>query len=249
MPNNIVITGGTSGIGIEVAKSLILKGCSVYIVGRDREKFSSSIYSWCSERGVPELCNWIQHDFLQPGNTLKDELKKIPVLSGYVNCAGILNVSPLKLQKVDDIIDVINVNLVAPVLFTRELLKFNLIGRNASLVYISSINGVKVGSKAHTVYSATKAGIGGFVMSLANELSSLGIRVNAIAPGSVLTPMLEKTKRSIGETAFVSYAQKYPLGMGTPMSLVPLINFLLDHSSSAWITGQNFVVDGGYSLN
>ena len=142
-----------------------------------------------------------------------------------------------------------NINLLSPILFTRELLKANRILKGGSIVYLSSISGTKIGSKGHAIYSATKGGINGLVLSLANELSSLGIRVNAISPGTVDTPMLEKTKSFIGDEAVNKYLSHYPLGAGTTNSLIPLIHLLIDNEASSWITGQNFVVDGGYTLN
>jgi NAD(P)-dependent dehydrogenase (short-subunit alcohol dehydrogenase family) len=128
-------------------------------------------------------------------------------------------------------------------------LKSKRIAKGGSIVYMSSINGLKVGSKAHSVYSATKAGIAGFAMSLANEVANIEIRVNTVAPGTVQTSMLEKTAGLIGDESFKNYLKQYPLGIGSPSSLVPLIIFLLDKNSSSWITGQSFIVDGGYTLN
>ena len=84
-----------------------------------------------------------------------------------------------------NIIETFNVNLLSPIILTRELLRSNKISKGGAIIYLSSINGIKVGTKAHTCYSATKAGIAGFVMSLANELSTSGIRVNAVAPAAI----------------------------------------------------------------
>lgn len=249
MGENIVVTGATSGIGLELAKNLILQGHTVYAVGRNFEKFSSTIYQWALFNGFNNSVNWIYCDFSRPTTNFEDEVVKIPIISGFVNCAGVLPVAPLKLQNVEDIVEAININLVSPILFTRALLKNKRISNNAAIVFISSINGVKVGSKAHSIYSASKAGIVGLVMSLANELANLGIRVNSISPGTVESPMYEKTKMLLGEEQFTNYLAKYPLGIGTANSLIPLINFLLNKKSSGWITGQNFVIDGGFTLN
>jgi NAD(P)-dependent dehydrogenase (short-subunit alcohol dehydrogenase family) len=249
MAESILISGATSGIGLELAKSLILRGKSILAVGRDRERFLKSIYAWSVENSCSDLCHWIEFDFSDPAHFISGEFAKVPLISGFVNCAGVLPIAPLKLQTSADIIEAVNVNLLAPILFTRELLKSARVVRGGSIVYLSSVNGLKVGSKAHACYSATKAGISGFVMSLANELSSLGIRVNAVAPATVDTPMLTKTKALMGEANFLAYAEKYPLGIGSPSSLVPLIEFLLDEKLSPWITGQTFVADGGFTLN
>jgi NAD(P)-dependent dehydrogenase (short-subunit alcohol dehydrogenase family) len=249
MIDPILISGATSGIGLELAKSLISKGRLIITVGRNYDKFLNTIYAWSVENNCSDLCRWIEFDFSNTTGFLQSEFDKVPQLSGFVNCAGVLPISPLKLQKSADIIEVFNINLVSPVLLTRELLRSKKIVKNSSVVFISSINGLKVGSKAHACYSATKAGISGFVMSLANEVSTQGIRVNAIAPATVDTPMLSKTRGLIGEERFNAYMNQYPLGIGSPFSIIPLIEFLLDETSSKWITGQTLVVDGGFTLN
>jgi NAD(P)-dependent dehydrogenase (short-subunit alcohol dehydrogenase family) len=236
-------------MGLELAKSLISKGRLIIAVGRNYEKYLSTIYAWSIENNSSDLCRWVELDFSNTTDFSQNEFDKVPQLSGFVNCAGVLPISPLKLQKSSDIVEAFNINLVSPILLTRELLRSKKIVKNGSLVFMSSKNGLKVGSKAHACYSATKAGISGFVMSLANEVSTQGIRVNAVAPATVDTPMLSKTRGLIGEEKFNAYMNQYPLGMGSPFSVIPLIEFLLDETSSKWITGQTLVVDGGFTLN
>lgn len=249
MPKNIILTGSTSGIGLELAKNLILHGNIVHIIGRNFEKYSSTIHKWCIDQGKTDFCSWTYYDFSDGSKDFSEEINELPKCSGFVNSAGLLPISPLKFQDPKDIHDTIFVNLLSPILFTRELIRLNKIEKGGSMVFLSSINGTKVGTKAHAVYSATKGGIAGFVMSLANEVSSLGIRVNSVAPGSVDSPMLDKTKNLMGQKSFDNYINQYPLGMGSPTSIVSLIDFLLNNELSSWITGQNIVVDGGFTLN
>ena len=249
MPNNIIVTGATSGIGFALTKSLIQKGHTVYAIGRNFEKFLTTISDWCEHRGLLDSIKWISCDFSDLEGISQTQLEDLPKVAGYVNCAGVLPISPLKIQSNNDIKEAMYVNLLAPMLLTKGLLKSNKILKGGSLVYISSINGTKVGSKAHAVYSASKGGILGLVMSLANELSTKEIRVNAIAPGTVETPMLEKVRTILGSEGTTKYLNQFPLGVGSPNSVVSLVEFLLDKEKSSWITGQNFVVDGGYTLN
>jgi NAD(P)-dependent dehydrogenase (short-subunit alcohol dehydrogenase family) len=127
------------------------------------------------------------------------------------------------------------------------LLKNKLINKNASLVFISSINGTTVGSKAHTIYAASKGGINGFVMALANEISKQGIRVNAIAPGMLKTNLMEGVKLIVSSDNLDEHLADYPLGIGAPKDVASLSMFLLSDQSS-WMTGQTIVIDGGYSI-
>jgi NAD(P)-dependent dehydrogenase (short-subunit alcohol dehydrogenase family) len=249
MPKRVLITGATSGIGLSLAKSYISSGVEVYAIGRDFNKFSLTLKHWCDINGYKDLCKWIFFDFANPKLLVIDNFGSIPELDGFINCAGVLPISPLKWESTSEIIESLNINLLSPILFTKELLKANRIVKGGAIVFLSSINGTKIGSKGHTVYSATKGGVNGFVLSLANELSNLGIRVNAVSPGTIDTPMLDKTKSITGDVAFIKYLSQYPLGAGVTDSIIPLIQFLVDKKSSSWITGQNFVVDGGYTLN
>jgi NAD(P)-dependent dehydrogenase (short-subunit alcohol dehydrogenase family) len=248
-PDFILVSGATSGVGLELAKKLILEGKCVYAIGRSYERFSASLLAWSIEVGRSNLCQWISFDFSKPFDIPVLALRNSPCFSGFVNCAAVLPISPLKLQKGTDINDAFNINLISPVLLTRELLKSNRISRGASIVYLSSISGFRVGPKAHACYSASKAGISGFSMSLANELCSLGVRVNCVAPGSIDTPMLDQTKSLMSPENFSDYVYRHPLGIGSTSSVLPLIEFLLDNERSGWITGQTFVADGGYTLN
>lgn len=249
MPKTVIITGATSGIGLELAKNYIKNGVGVYVVGRNFDKYLLTIKAWSDFNGYGDLCKWVHSDFSRPDCLVNESFDVIPQVDGFVNCIGILPISPLRLERVEGIVESVNVNLLSPMIFTRELLKTNRILKGGSIVYLSSINGTKIGAKGHVVYSATKGGVNGLVMSLANELAALGIRVNAVSPGTVETPMLEKTKLLVGQEAFNNYISQYPLGVGTVNSVVNLINFLVDNDVSSWITGQNFVVDGGYTLN
>ena len=249
MADTVIITGATSGIGLALTKNYIEKGTKIYAIGRDSDKFRLVIKEWCQARGWESLCEWINSDFSDQNPLLNIDFNKLPKVDGFINCAGVLPIAPLKLETEKEIHRATNINLLSPILFTRALLKHNRIQKGGSIVFLGSLNGTKTGSKGHTIYSATKGGITGFMMSLANELSSLGIRVNVISPGTVETAMAEKVKSLIGEEAMKTYIDQYPLGSGTPNSLIPLINLLIEKESSSWITGQNFIVDGGYTLN
>jgi NAD(P)-dependent dehydrogenase (short-subunit alcohol dehydrogenase family) len=245
-----LITGATSGIGAKLSEALLRAGANVVLVSRGITAFDEDlkrlIYSedsiYASNAKVVSL------DLSKPegiDNFVKDHISA--KLDGVINAAGIASVVPLKSISVEDIYKIFQINLIAPIVLVRSLLKNKLINKNASLVFISSINGTTVGSKAHTIYAASKGGINGFVMALANEISKQGIRVNAIAPGMLKTNLMEGVKLIVSSDNLDEHLADYPLGIGAPKDVASLSMFLLSDQSS-WMTGQTIVIDGGYSI-
>jgi NAD(P)-dependent dehydrogenase (short-subunit alcohol dehydrogenase family) len=243
-----LVTGATSGIGLAVSKSLLSLGHSVFAIGRDEFKYESNLLCWAQENGLSDELAWQMINFSMPNSFYDLDVKSFPSFDGFVNSAGTLSLCPLKLETYESLIEVTNVNLVAPIELTRLLLKERKFRKGSSLVYLSSINGLKIGSRGHTLYAASKAGVSGFAMSLANELAKQRIRVNCVAPGAVATNMFDQTKKMINAVSLAEYGKQYPLGIGSTDSVVDLVNFLLSDKSS-WITGQSIVIDGGFTLN
>ncbi len=248
MTSWIAVTGATSGIGLHLSMRLLERGYGVFVIGRDKVKYQNTLWAWAIANNLDGALKWCHADFQLPDNISQLNYSEFPDITGFVNCAGLLSIAPLKLESCESIHKIFNVNLLSPIELVRNLIVNKRIKKGASLVFVTSINGSKIGSKGHTLYSASKAGVTGFMMSLANELSSLRVRVNSIAPGTFTGGMMNQTQLLMSTSDFNDYAQKYPLGVGEPASVIPLIEFLLD-SKSAWITGQNFIIDGGFTLN
>lgn len=248
LEKNYLVTGATSGIGLELSQNLLLQGHRLFIVGRTLTKHEASLLSWAEKNQLSSKIVWQEIDFSMPNGFGSLDIKSIPPLDGLVNSAGILSLCPLKLETFESLMELMNTNLIAPMELTRLLLKERKFKRGSSLVYLSSVNGLKVGAKGHSLYAASKAGISGFVMSLANELSNQNIRVNCVAPAMVRTGMLNKSAKILSSESFDEYGAQYPLGLGTSASISDLIDFLLSEKS-LWITGQSIVIDGGYTLN
>ena len=135
-------------------------------------------------------------------------------------------------------------------MMTSALLKGKKISRGSSLVFIESISGIFVGTKADVSYNASKAALNGFVKGAALELAGQGIRINAINPGLIPTNILNLSdKLSSGKSHVDLMMDKYPLKrLGTVEDIAYGSVYLLSDASS-WITGINLVIDGGYTLN
>jgi NAD(P)-dependent dehydrogenase (short-subunit alcohol dehydrogenase family) len=245
-----LVTGATSGIGAKLSEALLKAGAKVVLVSRGITTFDEdlkhliysedSIYAANSKVVNLDLSKTEEIDnFVQENISGK--------LDGVINAAGIASVIPLKSISLEDIYKIFQINLIAPIVLIRSLLKNKLLNKNASLVFISSINGTTVGSKAHTIYAASKGGINGFVMSLANEVSKQGIRVNGIAPGMLKTNLMEHVQQIVSSDNLNEHLSDYPLGIGVPGDVASLTMFLLS-DQSAWMTGQTLVIDGGYSI-
>lgn len=241
------VTGGSSGIGLEVCKRLLSSGAKVYCGSRSYLKYKENLYSWGEIEGLQENIYWVDVNY-ENENFINSVTSSIPDIDGFVNCAGVSSVSPLRFTKSSQVLEVIKINLISPIELTKVLLMKRKIKKMGSLVFISSINGTTTGSKGHTIYAAAKGGINGFVMSLSNELSKQMIRVNGVAPGLVKTELYNEVVNLVSSDQMDLHSQKYPLGEGSTGDVAGAVCFLLSDNSK-WITGQTIVVDGGYSIS
>ena len=165
------------------------------------------------------------------------EFGKVDVL---VNNAGITKDMLLARMKEEDFKQVIDVNLVGTFNMTKNVISYMMKARNGRIINISSVVGIS-GNAGQTNYSASKAGIIGFTKSLAKEVASRNILVNAVAPGFIETNMTDVLKQEVKD----EIAKNIPLKrMGTPQDVANVVKFLASEDSS-YITGQVISVDGG----
>jgi NAD(P)-dependent dehydrogenase (short-subunit alcohol dehydrogenase family) len=242
-----LVSGGTSGIGLQLVKQLLIAGGVVHVLSRRKDGFDTGLHQWAINSQVEGRLFWQKVNFAEPCSISDLDFDAMPIFDGVVNSVGCLSIIPLRAESLDNISNLINVNLLSPIEITRQLIKRKKINSGGSLVYMSSINGVTVGAKGHTIYAATKGGIKGFVMSLSNELASKKIRVNCIAAGMVKTDMYKQVAEVISEELLSEYENSYPLGFGEVSSVADCIIYLLGDGSK-WVTGQSIVVDGGVSI-
>lgn len=228
---NILITGGTSGIGLEVAKSSVNIYKDVSIVGRDFSKVEN----------IGLKANFINCDLSKTHDIIiQDELS----YKGIVFSAGIVEYTPIKVLNQAKMYEIFEINYFSSIRLLHSLLANNKIDNGSSIVFVSSISS-KIGVPGTLVYSSSKAAIEASVRVLASELSKRKIRVNAVSPGLVHTPFLNS--EIFDEKKYSDESKKYPLGIGLPANVSDLIMFLLSDKSS-WITGQTITIDGGFSL-
>jgi NAD(P)-dependent dehydrogenase (short-subunit alcohol dehydrogenase family) len=238
----VLVTGATSGIGKGVCNALLSQGARVIGIGRDRSKIDT-------ETIENSKFTFLKLDLLEIGgieSVLKECVKEHGKLDGFVSSAGREETIPLNIYKTDIMKKLYDINVFSGVEILRFFSKKKNSNEGASAVFISSVMS-ELGQPGLVGYCGTKAALLGVVKSSALELSKKNIRVNAVSPGVVETPMTEEFFDYLTESNINRIKSMHPLGIGKVDDITPLVLFLLS-DQSRWITGQNIIADGGYSV-
>ena len=236
-----LITGGTRGIGKAIAIKLSKEGYDIAINYRKESEELNNLKDEIEKNNVK--CELVQGDVANFEDTerfVKEVVEKLGSIDVLVNNAGITKDMLLMRMKHDDFTQVIDTNLVGTFNVTKNVIGYMMKARCGNIVNISSVVGIS-GNSGQTNYSASKAGIIGFTKSLAKEVASRNIRVNAVAPGFIETSMTDCLKDEIKD----EISKNIPLKrMGKPEDVANVVKFLVSNESS-YITGQVINVDGG----
>jgi NAD(P)-dependent dehydrogenase (short-subunit alcohol dehydrogenase family) len=240
---NILITGGTTGIGLATAQLLGAEGAKVIVTGRNPETLASAKKVLTGAVVLPSDAG-----DLAAAQSLGEEVKKyVDHLDGAFLNAGIGTFQPIEAVTPKNYDDVFNVNVRGPYFQLQSLLP--LLGNPSSIVFTSSIAGSTAFATA-SIYSATKAAIISLGRTLAVELAQRGVRVNVLSPGPIDTPILKKTgfppeQQKAFEEMLV--ARSLLKRRGTSDEVARAARFLLSEDSSN-ITGTELIIDGGFRL-
>ncbi len=239
----VIVTGSTRGIGREIAESFAKEGASVIIIGRNVDLAQATQEELIRQgyRADHFCCDVTNGQNVQEVvNKILDKHKRIDIL---VNNAGITKDNLLLRMSESDWNDVLNVNLRGVFNFTKAVSKAMLKAKKGKIISIASIIGI-TGNIGQANYAASKAGIIGFTKSVAREMASRGITVNALAPGYIETDMTAQLK----DTTRQEILKNIPLGrLGTPSDVIGVCLFLASQEAD-YITGQTIVVDGGMAI-
>jgi 3-oxoacyl-[acyl-carrier protein] reductase len=241
-----IVTGASRGIGRAIAVALATEGAKVVV------NYASSVDA--AEAVVAEINNLnlnngnggeaiaIHADVsqeVQVESLIKSAIDKWGRVDILVNNAGITRDTLLLRMKLEDWQSVIDLNLTGVFLTTRAVSKIMLKQKSGRIINIASVSGL-MGNAGQGNYSAAKAGVIGFTKTVAKELASRGITVNAVAPGFIATDMTADLKNTDEILKFI------PLGRyGQPEEIAGMVRFLAADPAAAYITGQVFNVDGG----
>jgi 3-oxoacyl-[acyl-carrier protein] reductase len=241
--NVAIITGGSRGIGRATALALADAGAQVVVNYASASGAAEQVVADIKSKGGEAIA--IQADVSQADQvealvkTVMETWGRVDVL---VNNAGITRDTLLLRMSLEDWQAVIDLNLTGVFLCTRAVSKIMLKQRSGRIINITSVAGL-MGNPGQANYSASKAGVIGFTKTVAKEMASRGITVNAVAPGFITTDMTSDLKAD-------DILKFIPLGRyGQPEEIAGTIRFLAADPAASYITGQVFNVDGGMVMN
>lgn len=235
-----IVTGASRGIGKAIALALGSEGAKVVVNYARSSEAAEEVVAEINSQGGEAMA--LQGDVSQEeevNNLIKTTLEKFGRIDVLVNNAGITKDGLLMRMKSEDWQAVIDLNLTGVFLCTRAVTKIMLKQKSGRIVNITSVAG-QMGNPGQANYSAAKAGVIGFTKTVAKELASRGITVNAVAPGFIATDMTNDLKST------QEIIKMIPLGrFGKPEEIAGMVRFLVADPAAAYITGHVFNVDGG----
>ncbi len=236
-----LITGASRGIGKQIAITLAKEGFDIAVNYRSENSELQELEREIKSHNVEFIA--VKGDvsvFEDTEKIVKEVIDKFGKIDVLVNNAGITKDTLLMRMKKEDFESVIDVNLIGTFNVTKNVIPYMMKARSGRIINISSVVGI-AGNAGQTNYAASKAGIIGFTKSLAKEVGSRNILVNAVAPGFIQTDMTAVLKDEVKE----KIAESIPLNrMGTVEDVANVVKFLASEESS-YITGQVIHIDGG----
>ncbi|MEA5517771.1 3-oxoacyl-[acyl-carrier-protein] reductase [Limnoraphis robusta] len=235
-----IITGASRGIGRAIAIALASEGANIVVNYASSSGAADELVSEITQAGGNAIA--LQADVSQADQVdtlISSAMEKWGRIDILVNNAGITRDTLLLRMKPEEWQAVIDLNLTGVFLCTRAVSKIMLKQRSGRIINIASVAG-QMGNPGQANYSAAKAGVIGFTKTVAKELASRGLTVNAVAPGFIETDMTKDLKNTEDILKFI------PLGRyGQPQEVAGMVRFLAADPAAAYITGQVFNVDGG----
>ena len=235
------ITGGTRGIGREIAITLAENGFDIVVNYREQNDLLASLQEEIESKNVEFLS--VQGDvskYEDAERMIKEIIDKFARIDVLVNNAGITKDTLIMRMQKEDFENVVNVNLVGTFNVTKNVVPYMMKQRDGRIINLSSVVGIS-GNAGQANYAASKAGIIGFTKSLAKEVGSRNILVNAVAPGFIETQMTDVLKPEIKEEIIKTIPLKRT---GKTRDVANVVKFLASEDSS-YITGQVIQIDGG----
>lgn len=238
----VLITGGAGGIGSAVAHTCIQLGARVVLTDIRGDVLAETLASLpTSKTGDPNLCFTAD---LTDASQLAALVEFCPVLDGVVCNAGVMKLTLTQFITEEELTRIQKINLNAPILLTRSLLKKKKVAKGGSIVFTASAAGVYRVSPGNGIYATTKCGIDAFMRTVALEFGPKGIRSNSVNPGMVETALIGSFTEEQKEKEKLNYPLRR---FAKPDDIANGIAYLLSDASS-FVTGTALKIDGGMTL-
>jgi NAD(P)-dependent dehydrogenase (short-subunit alcohol dehydrogenase family) len=241
---SVLVTGGASGIGLAVVEAALGEGWRVIVADLDPGNLDRCRDSLGApgDRVRYEQMNVADEDAVV--RAIEACEAEFGPLTGVVNSAGIGRDVPALDTSVDLFRKMLEVNLIGSFVVSREAARHMRTRGAGSIINIASVSGIK-GNKGRVAYGASKGGVLTMTKVMAVELASVGIRVNAIAPGPIETPLVQEIHTPEVRAAWMTTVPQRRYG--SPAEIAGAAIFLLDDRKSSYVTGQTICVDGGFT--
>lgn len=248
-----VITGGSDGIGAAIAAAFAAQGAEVWLIARDVGKLEAFVEELIAAGGKARFTAVDLTD-AEAVNRLGAEIAGAwKGVDALVNNAGMARFTAFGEVTAEEIRQQVQLNLLSPYLLTQQLLPL-LESVQGNVINISSTSAHRlIPGRPASVYAMTKGGLNSLTKALALELGPRGVRVNAIAPGTIQTPLTRNMIAAFSEERRAEYdrfvSEAFALGrLGEPEDVAHLAVHLAS-TEAKWTTGSVFIVDGGLSTN
>lgn len=240
----VIVTGASKGIGRGIASLFAEEGANVVLVGRDEVQLKAVKAAIEDNKGN---ASFVKADVSNPKDMermVTEAISQYGRIDVLCHNAGIYPHARLENMTLEDWQTVIDVNLTGTFLAVKACIPAMKAQGHGKIVITSSISGPQTALPGYSHYTASKAGVAGFIRTAAVELAKYKINVNAVEPGTIMTEGLDAT----GSEHINNMIRAIPLGrLGTPEDVAHAILFL-SSKEAGYITGQNLIIDGGQTL-
>ena len=240
----IIVTGASSGIGRQCAIDCSKMGAKIILIARNQERLEETLCSLDNNDHQVYSYDLTQIDGIKDlANEIVSSNGKI---NGLIHAAGIEITKPIKLLEPCDFEMIYRTNNLSGFELMRQLSSIKNMNKGGSIIFISSITAI-IGRSGVAAYAASKGAMISATKTFALELAKRHIRVNCISPGTILTPMMQNYLNDLDEISRQKRVDGFPLGLGETTDISNACIYLLS-DASRWITGQNIIIDGGYTI-